>query len=66
MTVEIKKSQIKSLVKESIVELVEEKNKAFFDALNELIEDIGLTKAMDEARGSRKVSRKEIFKTLKR
>lgn len=61
----IENSELKGIVKEALVELLEEKKEVFREILIEVIEDYGMLKAMEEADDSEIVSEEEVFKILK-
>lgn len=64
MTIDDKK--LKAIVKQALIELLEEKNEVVFDALTEAIEDIGLAKAIKEGQASPLVDEARVFEALER
>jgi len=58
--------KLKAIVKQALIELLEEKNEVLFDALTEAIEDIGLAKAIKEGQTSPLVDEARIFEALER
>jgi hypothetical protein len=56
--------RIKTLFKEALVEVIEENQELVSSILIEAIEDIGLSRAIEERKQSKTVSRDEIFKVL--
>lgn len=56
--------KIKALFKEAIVEVMEENQDLVSSLLVEALEDIGLSRAIEEGENSESVSREEIFKVL--
>ena len=57
--------ELKGLIKEALVEIIEERRDIFRTALEEALEDIGLVRAIDEGRQSEPASREEVFAALK-
>lgn len=58
--------KLKAIVKQALIELLEEKNEILFDALTEVIEDIGLAKAIQEGQTSPLVDEARVFEALER
>ena len=56
--------KLKTVVKEAMWELVQEKQEAFYDLFGEIIEDMALTRAIREGHNSPTVSRDEVFAVL--
>jgi hypothetical protein len=56
---------MKDLIKQALLELFQERRDIFADLFDELIEDIGLANAMQEAEGSGIVSEKEVMSVLR-
>ncbi|NJK56560.1 MAG: hypothetical protein HC939_11445 [Pleurocapsa sp. SU_5_0] len=56
--------RIKSLFKEALIEVIEENQELVSSILIESLEDIGLSRAIQEGEQSKAVSRDEIFKVL--
>ncbi len=56
--------KIKALFKEAIVEVMEENQELVSSLLVEALEDIGLSRAIEEGEKSESVSREEILKAL--
>ena len=57
--------KIKALFKEAIVEVMEENQDLVSSLLVEALEDIGLSRAIEEGGNSESVSREEVFKVLR-
>jgi hypothetical protein len=57
-------SQLKEVVKAALVEVLLEQREVFTEVLMEVMEEVGLAKAIDEGRDSEVVSRDAIFKIL--
>jgi hypothetical protein len=58
--------KLKALLKQALIELLEEKNELLYDAIAEVVEDVGLTKAIREGEASPLVSREKVFEVLER
>jgi hypothetical protein len=61
---DIEEAKIKALFKEALVEVIEENQDKFSSILIEALEDIGLSRAIEEGEQSTTVSREEIFEVL--
>lgn len=59
-------NRIKTLFKEALVEVIEENQELVSSILIDALEDIGLSRAIEEGETSKTVSRDEIFKVLSR
>jgi len=57
--------KIKQLMKEALVEALQEQRGVFHDLIVEAIEDIALTNAIREGADTESASRKEVFNILK-
>ena len=57
-------AKIKALFKEALVEVIEENQDKFSSILIDALEDIGLSRAIEEGEQSTTVSREEIFKVF--
>ena len=57
--------KLKALFKEAIVEVMEENQDLVSSLLVEALEDIGLSRAIEEGENSESVSREEVFKVLR-
>ena len=60
----IDETRIKTLFKEALVEVIEENQELVSSILIDALEDIGLSRAIEEGETSKTVSRDEIFKVL--
>lgn len=58
------KTRIKTLFKETLVEVIEENQDKLSSILIDALEDIGLSRAIEEGEKSQTVSRDEIFEVL--
>jgi ribosomal protein L12E/L44/L45/RPP1/RPP2 len=56
--------KLKSLFKAALIEVLDERWDLVREALEEVIEDVALTRDIDEASGGANVSREEVFKIL--
>ena len=56
--------RIKELLKEAVLEVLEERRDLIYDALAEAMEDFALAKAIQEGESSESVTRKQVFQTL--
>ncbi len=63
-TLSVEESTLKNLVKEAILELMHDKRDDFEEVLAEVVEDIGLTKAIEEGESTESVDRAEILRVL--
>ncbi|GAB4555092.1 MAG: hypothetical protein Tsb0014_47780 [Pleurocapsa sp.] len=62
----VDETKIKALFKEALVEVIEENQDKLSSILVDALEDIGLSRAIEEGEKSKTVSRDEIFKLLKK
>ncbi len=60
----INETQIKDLFKEALVEVIEENQELVISILVNALEDIALSRAIEEEKQSKTVSRDERFKVL--
>ena len=65
-SITIDDNQLKALLKQALLELFEEKNELFYEALAEVIEELGLLKAIKEGQASPTVDKARIFEALER
>lgn len=57
-------SKLKQLLKEALVETLEEQRDVFHDLIAEALEDIALVRAIQEGEGTETVSKQEVFNIL--
>lgn len=57
-------TRIKTLFKEALIEVIEENQELVSSILIDALEDIGLSRIIEEGEKSKTVSRDEIFKVL--
>ena len=62
----LEERRIKVLLKNAVVEVLEERQDLQRDAMHESLEDMALVKAIQEGEKSRLMSRKKIFQRLER
>ncbi|MEL6354826.1 MAG: hypothetical protein AAFR58_24235 [Cyanobacteria bacterium J06627_28] len=60
----LSETQIKSLMKDAILEIFQERRDLFQELIAEVLEDIALAKAIDEGKDSPSVDRETIFAIL--
>lgn len=56
--------RLKTIFKQAMLELVEERRDVFYDLFAEIIEDLALVQAIKEGADTEPVSRDEIFEIL--
>ncbi len=64
VTVSLKEQDIKDLLKQAILELLEERQDLFRELFTEAIEDFGLINAIKEGKATANVSKSEILGIL--
>jgi hypothetical protein len=64
VTISIEEHDIKDLVKQVILELLEERQDLFGELFAEAVEDLGLINAIKEGEATPDVSRSEVFSIL--
>jgi hypothetical protein len=65
MELTISEGQVKALLKEALVELMEEKRDLFFDVMLEAIEEAGLANAIREGRQGEFISEDQVLSILR-
>jgi hypothetical protein len=65
MELTISEKQVKELLKEVLIELMEEKRDLFFEVMLEAIEEIGLVNAIREGRQDEFVSEDQVLAILR-
>jgi len=60
----VDENKLKEVFKEALIEILEERKSVFQEILVEAIENIGLTRAIQEGENTETVSKKEIFSIL--
>ena len=64
-TMALDDKHMKELLKQALVELLQERRDLFADLFEEIIEDVGLVNAIREAENDYTVSEDEVMKTLR-
>jgi hypothetical protein len=64
MQTQLDESRLKQILKEALVEALEEKKDVFHELIVEAIEDIGMINAIREGQSTETVSKQEIFDIL--
>ena len=62
----IEEDRLKELLKTAIVEVLEERRELVLDVFEEALEDVALSRAIEEGERSPLVNRDEVFKLLGR
>jgi len=65
-SITIDNNELKGLLKQALIELLEEKNQVLYDALAEVVEEVGLAKAIQEGQTSETVDKTEVIRALER
>ena len=60
------KRRLKGLLKDAVVEVLEERRDLLRDALQESLEDVALVRAIQDGEKSRLVSRQQVFRQFER
>ena len=63
-SINLEETRIKTLFKEALVEVIAENQELVSSIMIDALEDIGLSRAIEEGEKSKTVSRDEIFKVL--
>jgi len=64
VTISIEEQDIKDLIKQVILELLEERQDLFSELFAEAVEDLGLINAIKEGKATPDVSRSKVFSIL--
>ena len=64
MQTQIDESRLKKILKEALIEALEEKKDVFHELIVEAIEDIGMINAIREGQNTEAVTKQEIFDIL--
>ena len=62
--ISLDEGRIKELLKEAVLEVLEERRDLIYDVLAEAMEDFALAKAIQEGESSESVTREQVFQTL--
>ncbi|MCJ7540924.1 MAG: hypothetical protein MUO88_14815 [Desulfobacterales bacterium] len=57
-------SKLKQLLKEALIEAIEEKKNVFYDLIVDAVEDIAIVRAIQEGENTETISKQEIFNIL--
>jgi ribosome-binding protein aMBF1 (putative translation factor) len=57
-------NELKALLKQALIELLEEKSDLFYEALAEVIEESGLVKAIKEGQASPTIDKARVLEAL--
>jgi len=57
-------NRLRKIIKEALIEAVQERKDIFYDLISEIIEDIAMTNAIRDGEKTEKVSREEVFSIL--
>ncbi len=57
----VDEEKLKDLLKETLIEVIEQKKDLFHDIVAEAIEDIAITNAIKEGESTESISREEVF-----
>lgn len=60
----VDEKKLKDLLKETLIEVIEQKRDLFHDIVAEAIEDIALTNAIREGESSESINRDEVFNII--
>jgi arginine deiminase len=65
METSVNHDQLKEILKEALVEVLEERRDLIQGLVEEALEDVALARAIEEGEGTDTVSRDEVFKLMK-
>ncbi len=65
MNLPVTNDQLKSLIKESLIEMIRDNEEGMYNLITEAIEEVAMGKAIEEGRKGKYVSEKETIKMLK-
>ena len=60
----VDEKKLKDLLKETLIEVIEQKKDLFHDIVAEAIEDIAITNAIKEGESTESISREEVFSII--
>jgi len=64
MTTTLDEAQLKTIFKEALTEVLQERKELLYEVVEDIVEDIGLVRAIREGQGSGRVSRDEVLRAL--
>ena len=62
--ISLDEGRVKELLKQALIEVLEERRDLIYDVLAEVMEDFALVKAIQEGESTESVTRGEVFETL--
>ncbi len=62
----LSETQVKELLKQAFVELLEERRDLLYDLFAEVIEDLALARAIEQGESTESVSKEEVLEILER
>jgi len=62
----LSETQVKALLKQAFVELLEERRDLLYDLFAEVIEDLALARAIEQGESTESVSKEEVLAILER
>ena len=65
METSVDHDQLKEILKEALIEVLEERRDLIQGLVEEALEDVALARAIEEGEGTDTVSRDEVFKLMK-
>ena len=66
MPLTAQETKLKKLLKDAVVEVLEERRDLVRDALADAVEDIGMVKAIESGTRSKTIGRAEVFQILRK
>lgn len=60
----VDEKKLKNLLKETLIEVIEQKKDLFHDIVAEAIEDIAITNAIKEGESTESISREDVFNII--
>lgn len=64
VTLNLDDEQTKAVLKQAILEMLQERNEILFEVISEVLEDIALIRAIEEGESSGTAGREEVFAIL--
>ena len=62
----LEESQLKEALKQAMVELLQERKDLFYDLVEEIVEDMGLLRAIKEGETTEAAGREEVYRGLEK
>ncbi|NUM80207.1 hypothetical protein HUU42_05320 [bacterium] len=63
---EIKERKLKLILKDAVKEAMEEEKQLLYDTIFDVLEDVGMARAIEAGKNSKRVSKEKILKLLER